>query len=167
MKFTQQLSELKLSGQSKICGFVHLKVGLVLTSSIDSGRGVVSAASVSEVVLDSANVEQRVHVVEPAPSSRLLELNGMRGLVLGQPELVHGVVPAEFPPQPRVVSVDVPSGSDTRVGRCVHFRICVPQPVHPKACSENESHKIKVKLVVERVTRKWIPENCTKEKCYH
>jgi len=86
----------------------------------------------SEVVLDSADVKQGVHVVEPAPSSRLLELNGMRGLVLGQPEPVHGVVPAEFPPQPWVVSVDMTSGSHTRVGSCVHFRICVPQPVHLK-----------------------------------
>jgi hypothetical protein len=59
---------------------------------------------VRKVVLDSADVKQGIHVVEPAPSSCLLELNWVRGLVLGQPEPVHGVVSAEFPPQPWVVS---------------------------------------------------------------
>ena len=58
----------------------------------------------TEVVPDSANVEQRVHVIVPAASSRLLKLNRMLHLVLLQPEPVHGVAGAEFPPQPWVVS---------------------------------------------------------------
>jgi hypothetical protein len=54
----------------------------------------------------------------------------VRGLVLGQPEPVHGVVPAQLPPQPGVVSVDTSSGSNSRVGSSVHFGIGVSQSVH-------------------------------------
>lgn len=82
--------------------FVHLRLAVIF--SVNSGRCVVPRPCVSEVVLDSADVEQGVHVVEPAASSRLLELNRVGGFVLGQPEPVHGVVSTEFPPQPRIVS---------------------------------------------------------------
>lgn len=65
---------------------------------------VVTAANVREVVLNTADVIQRVHVVEAAPGSGFLELHWVRGFVLGQPESVHGVVSAQFPPQPWVIS---------------------------------------------------------------
>lgn len=117
-----------------------------------------------KVVLDSADVKQRIHVVEPAPSSRLLELNGVRGLVLGQPEPVHGVVSAKFPPQPWVISVDVSSGSHTRVGSCVHFRICVPQLLHLKLWQQNmKCTPITESIQSSQILESQVLEGCTLE----
>lgn len=70
-----------------------------------SSCGVLCSASVRKIVLNTADVSEWVHILEPAPSSGFLELNWMPFLVLGQPDSVHGVVFAEFPPQPWVASV--------------------------------------------------------------
>lgn len=55
---------------------------LVMSGGV-GGSGVVSSASVGEIVLDAADVRERVHVLESAACSRFLELHGMPLLVLG------------------------------------------------------------------------------------
>lgn len=63
----------------------------------------VVSANVREVVLDAAQVVERVHVVEPAAYSGFLELHRVRGFVLREAESVHGVVAGQFPPKARIV----------------------------------------------------------------
>lgn len=65
----------------------------------------VSTTSVREVVLDSADVTEWVHVVESAPSSGFLKLHWVPFLVLDQPELIHRVQSTEFLPQLRIATV--------------------------------------------------------------
>jgi hypothetical protein len=68
-----------------------------------------------------------------------------------------------------VVPVDVLSGSHTRVGSCVHFRICVPQALYLKLWQQNEMHtfhRSNTKLVTGDLESE-ILEGCTQESCYH
>lgn len=62
------------------------------------------SANVGEIVCDTADVIQRIHVIQPAVNSSFLELNWMGSFVLGHPESVERVFAAEFPPQPWVKS---------------------------------------------------------------
>ena len=56
---------------------------LLYVSVHSGGGGVVTPTDVCEVVLDPADVKQRVHVVEAAPGLGVMELQRVRGFVLG------------------------------------------------------------------------------------